>query len=75
MNKNGAVTVDGVVFSLSEVPDGSAESMIHQIDSELAKLRDIAAALHLQNPNHINWTLFVSSTSDSLNTGEVQSSC
>lgn len=59
------VAVNGFVFSLNEVPDGTADSAIEDIATELSKLRDIARALNLSNPEKINWTLFSSSTSDS----------
>ena len=59
------VAVNGFVFSLNEVPDGTADSAIEDIATELSKLRDIAHALNLSNPEKINWTLFSSSTSDS----------
>ncbi len=63
--KIAGVTVNGMVWSLNEVPDGTADSMIEDISRELEKLRDIAHALNLPNPERINWTLFASSTSDS----------
>ena len=58
--KIGGVAINGMVFLLNEVPDGTAD-----IARELDKLRDIARALNLSNPEKINWTLFASSTSDS----------
>ena len=63
--KIGGVAINGMVFSLNEVPDGTADSTIEDIARELDKLRDIARALKLSNPDKINWTLFASSTSDS----------
>ena len=66
--KLGGVAVNGMVLCLSEVPDGSAQSMIEQVSLELEKLRDIAHALNLRDPQKINWTLFTSSTSDSAST-------
>ena len=66
--KLGGVAVNGMVLCLSEVPDGSAQSMIEQVSLELEKLRDIAHALNLCDPQKINWTLFTSSTSDSAST-------
>ncbi len=63
--KIGGVAVNGMVLSLNEVPDGSADSVIEDISRELDKLRDIARVLNLSNPERINWTLFSSSTSDS----------
>ena len=66
--KLGGVAINGMVLCLNEVPDGSAQSMIEQISLELEKLRDIAHALNLRDPQKINWTLFTSSTSDSAST-------
>ena len=63
--KLGGVAVNNMVLCLNEVPDGSADSMIEEISRELTKLREIASALKFSNPEKINWTLFVSSTSDS----------
>lgn len=62
--KINGIAINGKVFSLNEVPDGSAESIIDDIDKELEKLRRIAHKLGLNNANHINWTLIKSSTSD-----------
>ena len=60
-----------MVLSVNEVPDGSADSMIEDILSqELQKLRDTAHALRLPNAHKINWTLIVSSSSDSASTQE-----
>ena len=66
--KLGGVAVNGMVLCLSEVLDGSAQSMIEQVSLELEKLRDIAHALNLRDPQKLNWTLFTSSTSDSAST-------
>ena len=60
--------VNGMVLSVNEVPDGSADSMIDDISRELQKLRDTALALGLQNADNINWTLIASSSSDSAST-------
>ena len=62
--KINGIAINGKVFSLNEVPDGSAESIIDDIDRELEKLRRTAHKLGLKNANHINWTLIKSSTSD-----------
>ena len=56
----GGVAVNGMVLCPSEVPDGSAHSMTEQVSLELEKLRDIAYALNLRDPQTINWTLFTS---------------
>ena len=60
--------VNGMVLSVNEVPDGSADSMIDDISRELQKLRDTALALGLPNADKINWTLIASSSSDSAST-------
>ena len=57
--------INGTVVSVNEIPDGSADSMIADISHELQKLRDIAHALNLPNADKINWTLIMSSSSDS----------
>ena len=62
------IAINDVVFSLNEVPDGSAESAFQDIEKELNKLRSIATKLQLPFANSINWTLFASSTSDSAST-------
>ena len=69
--KIDGVAVNGMVLSLNEVPDGTADSVIDDIEKELGKLREIACLLQLRNPEKINWTLFVSSTSDSAASQEV----
>lgn len=63
----GAV-INGTVISVNEIPDGSADSMIADISSELQKLRDVANKLNLPNAHKINWTLISSSSSDSAST-------
>ena len=68
LRKINGVSVNGTVLCLNEVADGSADSIVKDISSELAKLRDTAKALGLKNPERINWTLFASSTSDSAST-------
>ena len=60
--------ISGMVLSVNEVPDGSADSMISDISKELQKLREIAHLLHLPNADKINWTLIQSSSSDSAST-------
>ena len=45
--KIGAVSVNGMVLCLKEVPDGSADSMIELVETELEKLRSIAYDLKL----------------------------
>ena len=60
--------INGMVLSVNEIPDGSADSMIADISHELQKLRDIPHALNLPNADKINWTLIMSSSSDSAST-------
>jgi len=60
--------INDMVISVSEVPDGCADSMIADTSQELQKLREIAHALQLPNADKINWTLIQSSSSDSAST-------
>ena len=60
--------MNGMVMSVNEVPDGTADSIISDISTELQKLHEIAHCLILPNTDKINWTLIVSSTSDSAST-------
>ena len=53
------------VLGVNELQDGSAASAIDDISREFEKLRSAASMLGLPNPNSINWTLVVSSQSDS----------
>ena len=62
------VVMNGMVVSVDEVPDGNANSIIDDISNELQKLHEIAHALNLPDADKINWTLIVSSTSDSAST-------
>ena len=66
--KIGAVSVNGMVLCLNEVPDGSADSMVELVETELEKLCNIAYDLKLKSPEKINWTLLNSMTSDSAST-------
>ena len=52
-------------MGVNELQDGSAASAIDDISREFEKLRSAASMLGLPNPNSINWTLVVSSQSDS----------
>ena len=63
--KLGAAVMSGTVISLNEIPDGCAQTIVDDIDSELSKLRNMAKLLKLPNADVINWTLVTSSTSDS----------
>ena len=60
--------VNGLVLSVNEVSDGSADSMIHDISRELEMLRNVAHALNMPNADKLNWTLIISSSSDSAST-------
>ena len=63
--KLGAVAVNDLVVSVNELYDGTA---VADISRELEKLRKIAHSVNIPNTDSINWTLFVSSTSDSAST-------
>lgn len=63
--KIGGVVANNFVLGVNELQDGSAASAIDDISREFEKLRYAASMLGLPNPNSINWTLVVSSTSDS----------
>ena len=56
---------NNIVLGVNELQDGSAASAIDDISREFEKLRSAASMLGLPNPNSINWTLVVSSQSDS----------
>lgn len=60
--------MNNMVISVNEVPDGSADSMIDDLSQELQRLRETAHALKMPNADKINWTLIVSSSSDSAST-------
>ena len=66
--KLGGMMANGVVLGVNELPDGKAISAIEDISREFEKLRKTAQMLDLPNPNSINWTLVVSSTSDNVST-------
>ena len=63
--KVGATAVNGMVLSVNELPNGSAEAIARDISEELDKLRAIAKALELPNADSINWSIVASTTSDS----------
>ena len=63
--KLGGVAINSMVISVNELPDGTAESAINDVSQELEKLRRIAHAIGMPNPDSINWTLIVASSSDS----------
>lgn len=60
-HKINGVAVNGLVLSINEVSDGSAETIMEDIGKELDKLRETARQLNLPNADSINWTLFSSS--------------
>ena len=66
--KLGGVAINGMVVSVNELPDGTADSVIKDVSQELEKLRETARALKMSNPDSINWSVLVSSTSDSAST-------
>ncbi len=63
--KLGGLAINGMVISVNELSDGSADSAIEDVSRELSKLREMARALCLPNADAINWSLVSSSTSDS----------
>ena len=65
LKKLEAVAIDDIVVPANQFPDGTVNSIIADISRELKRLRDIAHILQLPNPDCINWTMIVSSTSDS----------
>ena len=73
--KLGGVVANGLVLGVNELQDGSAASAIDDISRELEKLRHAASMLGLPNPNSTNWTLVVSSTSDSAATQKCINKC
>ena len=66
--KLGGLAINDVVVSVNELPDGTAKSAITDISRELEKLCETAHALNMPNPDSINWTWLISSTSDSAST-------
>ena len=66
--KLGGVVINDVIISVNEVSDGTAAAAVDDISRELEELRETAKALGIPNAESINWTLLVSSTSDSAST-------
>ena len=66
--KINGIAVNGVTIGVSEVTDGSAKSIVNHVESELIQLRETAIALDIPGANSINWSKFVSSTSDGAST-------
>ena len=52
-------------MGVNELPDGRADSAVEDISRECEKLRKTTKILCLPCADSINWTLVVSSTSDS----------
>ena len=67
-HKLNAIAFNGVVISVNEVPDGKADSIIADIDSQLKKLRCFAQQLDIPNNEMLNWSMISASTSDSAST-------
>ena len=63
--KIAGLAINNTTISINELSDGSADRAIADITNELEQLRNIAHALKLSNADSINWTMTVSSTSDS----------
>ena len=66
--KLGGLAINGMVISVNELPDGTADTVIEDVSKELTKLREMAHSLGLPNADAINWSLVSSSTSDSAST-------
>ena len=66
--KLGGVAINDMVVSVNELSDGTSATAISDVSRELEMLRETAHALKLPNADSINWTLIVSSTSDSAST-------
>ena len=64
-HKIAAATINGLVLSVNEVPDGTAEQIARDMSCELDHLRKTAKALDLPNADCINWGAMTSITSDS----------
>ena len=50
------VAINGMVLSVNEVSDGSADCMVEDISREFQMLRDVAHALNMPNADKLNWT-------------------
>ena len=66
--KLGGIVINDTILSVNELSDGTALTAVDDISKELEKLRTTAKLLGLPNANSINWTMLVSSTSDSAST-------
>ena len=67
-HKLNATAFNGVVISVSKIPDGKADTIIEDIDKQFKKLRRIADQLRILNSSALNWSMICSSTSDSAST-------
>ena len=67
-HKIGAATINGLVLSVNELSNSSAEQIANDISKELEHLRRTAEILELPNAKSINWSLVASATSDSAST-------
>ena len=63
--KLGGFAINSTTIGVNELSDGSADKVVADISYELETLRNTARALKLPNADSINWTMIVSSTSDS----------
>ena len=66
--KLNATAFSGVVLSVTEIPDGKAQSVMCDIDNQFQKLRKIAQQLEIPNYEMLNWTMLCASSSDSAST-------
>ena len=63
--KLGGLAINSTTISVNELSDGSADKVVADKSYELETLRNTAHVLKLPNADSINWTMIVSSTSDS----------
>ena len=52
--KLGGLAINGVVISVNELPDGTADTVIEDVSKELTKLREMAHSLGLPNADAIS---------------------
>ena len=67
-HKINGIAVNGLLLSVNEVSDGSAQTILEDVEKELEKLRNTAHQLNIPNADSVNWTLFSSSSADSAST-------
>ena len=63
--KLGGLAINSTTISVNELSDGSADKVVVDISYKLETLCNTAHELKLSNADSINWTMIVSSTSDS----------